>query len=255
MISYNRGSRDLCLQIKAELEKCQFKVWIDVENISGSSLESMANAIENSFCILICMTEKYKQSPNCRAEGEYSFQLNRPIIPLIMQKDYRPDGWLGIILGKKIYINFTNNFDDSMTSLNQELTKVLTIDQKSKLTSLKVPVNGAHLSKELSQRKAKLFSQELNSKFKLNSTILNWSEKEVETWLIEKNVHPIIVENLNSFNGQVLSELFVMKEETPNYFYESITAGGEAQRNLLLKDLALFSHELKNLFLDNVNGK
>lgn len=142
-----------------------------------------------------------------------------------------------------------------MTSLNQELTKVLTIDQKSKLTSLKVPVNGAHLSKELSQRKAKLFSQELNSKFKLNSTILNWSEKEVETWLIEKNVHPIIVENLNSFNGQVLSELFVMKEETPNYFYESITAGGEAQRNLLLKDLALFSHELKNLFLDNVNGK
>jgi hypothetical protein len=29
-------------------------------------LESMANAIENSFCILVCMTEKYKQSPNCR---------------------------------------------------------------------------------------------------------------------------------------------------------------------------------------------
>lgn len=120
MISYNRASRDLCLQIKAELEKLKFKVWIDVEDISGSSLESMANAIENSFCILVCMTEKYKQSPNCRwvfvcvcglifnfrwifcwqlfvfsAEGEYSFQLNKPIIPLFMQKDWFPDGWLG----------------------------------------------------------------------------------------------------------------------------------------------------------------
>ncbi len=95
MISYNRQSREMCLQIKAELEKSRFKVWIDVEDISGSSLESMANAIENSFCILVCMTEKYKQSPNCRAEGEYAFQLNRPIIPLIMQKNYKPDGWLG----------------------------------------------------------------------------------------------------------------------------------------------------------------
>ncbi len=95
MISYNRQSREMCLQIKAELERSKFKVWIDVEDISGSSLESMANAIENSFCILVCMTEKYKQSPNCRAEGEYAFQLNRPIIPLIMQKNYKPDGWLG----------------------------------------------------------------------------------------------------------------------------------------------------------------
>lgn len=39
------------------------------------------------------MTEKYKQSTNCRAEAEYAFQLGRPIIPLIMQKDYKPDGW------------------------------------------------------------------------------------------------------------------------------------------------------------------
>jgi hypothetical protein len=93
MISYNRDSRDLCLKIKSELEKLNFKVWIDVEAISGSSLESMSNAIENSFCVLMCMTEKYKQSSNCRAEAEYAFQLNKPIVPLIMQANYKPDGW------------------------------------------------------------------------------------------------------------------------------------------------------------------
>ena len=95
MISYNRDSRDLCLKIKSELEKLNYKVWIDVEAISGSSLESMSNAIENSFCVLMCMTEKYKQSSNCRAEAEYAFQLNKPIVPLIMQANYKPDGWLG----------------------------------------------------------------------------------------------------------------------------------------------------------------
>jgi hypothetical protein len=67
MISYNGQSRQDCLKIKVELEKLGHTVWIDVEDISGSSLEAMANAIENSKCVLMCMTEKYKQSPNCRA--------------------------------------------------------------------------------------------------------------------------------------------------------------------------------------------
>lgn len=60
MISYNSKSRELCLQIKQFLEGLNYKVWIDVENISGSSLESMANAIENSICVLICEYWLYK---------------------------------------------------------------------------------------------------------------------------------------------------------------------------------------------------
>lgn len=93
MISYNKMSRDLCLEIKKTLEAGGYKIWIDVESIHGSSLESMANAVENSAGVLMCMTENYKQSSNCRAEAEYAFQLNKPIIPLIMQKGYRADGW------------------------------------------------------------------------------------------------------------------------------------------------------------------
>jgi len=106
MISYNRESRDLCLKIKSELEKMSYTVWIDVENIHGSSLESMALAIENSMCVLMCMTEKYKQSPNCRAEAEYAFNLHTPIIPLIMQSGYQPSGWLGRLKMKMIYSIF-----------------------------------------------------------------------------------------------------------------------------------------------------
>ena len=60
MISYNKESRELCLRIKKELEASGHRVWIDVEHISGSSLASMADAVENAKCVLICMTEKYK---------------------------------------------------------------------------------------------------------------------------------------------------------------------------------------------------
>ena len=98
MISYNSASRDLCIKIKQELESIGLKVWIDVDDISGSSLESMANAVETSEAILMCVTEKYRQSNNCQAEAQYAFKLKKPIIPLIMQENYdKVGGWLGIL--------------------------------------------------------------------------------------------------------------------------------------------------------------
>ncbi len=88
MISYNTASRVKCLKIKDELEKLNFKIWIDVNEIHGSSLDSMAQAVEQSQIVLICITEKYRQSVNCQAEAQYAFKLNKPIVPLIMQAGY-----------------------------------------------------------------------------------------------------------------------------------------------------------------------
>ena len=73
MISYNKHSRELCLRVKKELEEVGYTIWIDVENIHGSSLESMAKAIEDSCCVLMCMTESYKQSSNVNI---YHLNLN-----------------------------------------------------------------------------------------------------------------------------------------------------------------------------------
>ena len=39
-------------------------------------------------------------------EAEYAFQSRKKIIPLIMQPGYRPDGWLGLVLGSKFYYDF-----------------------------------------------------------------------------------------------------------------------------------------------------
>lgn len=43
-----------------------YKVWIDYEQMGGSTLQAMAEAVENAAVVLLCMSEKYKQSPNCR---------------------------------------------------------------------------------------------------------------------------------------------------------------------------------------------
>ena len=41
--------------------------------LGGSTLEAMALAVEKAAVILICMTEKYKESPSCRT-GKYWFE-------------------------------------------------------------------------------------------------------------------------------------------------------------------------------------
>lgn len=93
MISYERDYKDYCLRIKKELEIEGHIVWMDINEVNSSSLESMSKAIESSKCVLMCITEKYKQSSLCRAEAEYAVELNKPIVPIIFQNDYKPDGW------------------------------------------------------------------------------------------------------------------------------------------------------------------
>ena len=82
----------------------------------------MAQAIEKSICVLVCVTEKYKESNFCRLEAEYLTQTNKPFIPILMEKGYRADGWLGIILGSKIFVDFTKlEFTNAMNELNRNL--------------------------------------------------------------------------------------------------------------------------------------
>ena len=56
------------------------------------------------------MTEKYKQSPNCRAEAEYTFNLRKPLVPLILQANYKPDGWYRILKNIQKMIDLRKGF-------------------------------------------------------------------------------------------------------------------------------------------------
>jgi len=91
IISHCNQSRDLCLDIKRELENMKYKVWLNED----ASLNKLTEALQSAMCVLICMTEKYKQSPYCRAEAEYAFEMNKPLIPLLINNDFQPSGWLG----------------------------------------------------------------------------------------------------------------------------------------------------------------
>ena len=135
MISYSHTNKDLCHQIHRNLLETKFRVWIDFESMFESTLQSMATAIESSEIVLICMSDSYKQSAYCRSEAEYAYARQRRIIPIVMEKKYRPDGWLGIICASMTRVDFTKvEFEAAFQKLlsqiqlhRQEITSIQNI--------------------------------------------------------------------------------------------------------------------------------
>lgn len=64
------------------------------------------------------------------SEAENTFRCGKEYIPLIVQKHYRPDSWLGALLGAKLYIDFSGKyeFEPKWNELIKELQtfKILT---------------------------------------------------------------------------------------------------------------------------------
>ena len=95
--SYQWGVQATVLRVAASMRERGFRVWVDTEMMSGSTLDAMAAAVENAYCVLICITERYKASANCRLEGTYVHEQRKAWVPLMMEASYRPSGWLGIM--------------------------------------------------------------------------------------------------------------------------------------------------------------
>merc|ERR1719272_908109 len=107
MISYQWDVQATVLRIAASMRTRGFRVWVDTEMMSGSTLDAMAAAVEGAHCVLICITERYKASANCRLEGTYVHEQKKPWVPLMLEASYKPSGWLGIMLGSRLYYEFT----------------------------------------------------------------------------------------------------------------------------------------------------
>jgi len=228
MISYDSKSRDICLEIKKHLEHDGFRVWIDVESMSGSCLESMATAIDNSFCVLVCATEKYKSSNNCRLEAEYLLQKKKNFIPLILEKNFKKSGWLRMLFGTKLYVDFTKQeFSRGYNELKRLLCDMSNTDNDNN-----------NLSDDIIKPTG------LNEK----DLKINWDETTVNEWMKRENISDRIKTNIKQVNGQMLFQLYNILKYNPEFFYGALKNDFDYSGWDGLKDLAHFCAKLKELF-------
>ena len=209
MISYQWDSQEVLVEVKNRLQASGYRVWMDLEQMGGSTLETMAKAVENSSVVLICVSERYKESPNCRSEAEYTYKLGKDIIPLMMQRNYKPDGWLGMLVGTKFWIDFHSKhvIEQGVTKLIKELDgrgkDVDVADGPSKPVVQAVQVDIVATSPS-------------------SPGVSTWTNEEVKLWFKEIGLEKVCKKNISGMNGQSLTNLQKLRDECPEYFYRCL---------------------------------
>ena len=209
MISYQRDAQEIMIQVKNQLQANGCRVWMDLEQMSGSTLETRAKAVENAAVVLICVSQRYKESPNCRSEAEYAYQLRKDIIPLMMQKNYKADGWLGMLLGTKMWIDFQSKhtIDSGVTKLVKELAG-----------------RGKDVDHTDGPPEAVIRTTEATTLTKQPSgpDVAGWTNEDVKRWLKKIGLAQVCDKDMAEFTGQTLIELQELRGECPDYFYKCL---------------------------------
>ena len=103
MLSYNWGHQDVIKRLNASLKARGYTTWIDIEKMQGSTVEAMADAVEECAVMVFGISMAYKESTNCRMEAQYAFQQQKDMVPVMLEEEYRPNGWLGMLLGTRVW--------------------------------------------------------------------------------------------------------------------------------------------------------
>jgi hypothetical protein len=130
LISFALSNRDACLEIKHKLELKNIKVLMGINDSDSKSwsIQKMRDNVDKSACVVICLTERYRQCNDCQLEANYVFMKEKKIILLVMQEGCRGNGsgWLDALMGEHgknaIEIDFLKqNFDQCISQLSEEI--------------------------------------------------------------------------------------------------------------------------------------
>ncbi|CAF3290142.1 unnamed protein product [Rotaria socialis] len=261
MISYCWAQQPLCHRINDRLEKDGYKVWLDRDEMRGSIIESMADAIENSKFVLLCMSSNYKKSINCKAEAEYAFSRHSKIIPLIVEPNYKADGWLGFMAGSKIYVDFADKedeeFDKAYNLLIEELKRNGLIETLGNSENKTDQTNGATGSKpeeptkpiEPTKPKEPTQPEEPEKPIVSTKEYLNfpeasmWSNQHVLEFLTDKKLDQLIP-ICEAMDGETLIEFYQSCARMPDIMY-GLFNNSKEQPTISINTLFSFLAKLK----------
>ncbi|XP_072022129.1 uncharacterized protein [Amphiura filiformis] len=192
MISYNWTHQKLALALRDELERADYRIWIDVDKMQDDILEAMAKAVNNSAAVLICMSQQYYESQSCRSEATYAYKKQKHVIPLLMEDNYKAEGWLDFLIGTKLYYKMC-----SESQIRKNITDVIkAIGGRGKGTDdVDGPVSAQHAETTEAAPPA------------TESSVSSWSTERVQVWFEEIKL-PQLKASLDFFEGKDVESLY-----------------------------------------------
>ena len=162
MISYCWTEKEKARGIAKYLQLKNIPVWIDIQQMEGNVLGKMAEAVEESSVILVFLSTGYKESQSCRTEAEYAYKLQREMVFIRAEENYEPRGWLGALLGNKLWYNPWKNLifnEESFSPIFSQIIKILNqpemirgIDQDLNFNQTQDSTNNNHQNQQQQQQ-------------------------------------------------------------------------------------------------------
>jgi hypothetical protein len=143
-ISYQWDKQRDIIELHKLLTKAGLSVWLDIYEMGGgdSLYDKIDKGLRNCMLVVSCVTTKYGLSANCRKEIALADALQKPIIPVLLERDmkYPPAGPMAPTLSLLKYVDFTRNFDPSDNSIqwSGEAFKELTGRMRENLSKLNI---------------------------------------------------------------------------------------------------------------------
>jgi hypothetical protein len=124
MLSYQWDNQVTVKRINASLISRGFETWFDLTDMKGSVMDAMSEAVEGAEVMLFGVSLAYKESANCRLEANYAMQNECDMIPLMMQPNFKANGWLGLILGTRLWYAFWDADQDDDAAFEKRIDGV-----------------------------------------------------------------------------------------------------------------------------------
>jgi len=139
MLSYQWNIQSLVEKVYQGLRHLGINAWMDVHGgVKGNINDSMAEGVDGAAVVCCFMTGDYFGSKNCKKELNYADSQSKSIVPVMCEKGFKAQGWLGIITAGLLWIDFRDGtiFENSLTSLAKEIVNALEVPESEiKLSS------------------------------------------------------------------------------------------------------------------------
>lgn len=129
MLSYQWDSQKLVKKIADRLKEKKIPIWFDIAgDMKGNINSAMANGVEDAATIISFNTLAYSKSVNCQKEFTYATQLEKNIVPVLLEDEKSFHGtWLGNAINSLEKVNMKNEgqLDSSFDVLLQRIEQAL----------------------------------------------------------------------------------------------------------------------------------
>ncbi len=145
--------------------------------------------VSQAAIVLVCYSDGYKRSANCRMEAEYALQSQKQILFVRAELKYRPDGWLAFIMGQALYYDLVGKpavIDQLTKHIKDIYAGAPALDLQTPLVAKAESAGAEGHSQKLGAQKEGAKKEE--PKKEEAKKHLKWSVEEVQNWLKSKNL-------------------------------------------------------------------